>query len=192
MVAVAIAAAAAPGSARGDEALLRGPYPFARDNLLAGRVLIAKGSGQTPGGTKLAVDYGYKLTDGAVPAWLALAINFQHAGCQSSSSTGDCGQGGTTVFETLGGVRWSLATPIPLVPYVAALAGLVFAFPDGADAAAGVTGRVAAGATYFFYDWFGIGAQVGISLGHLAYDATLPGSRTYSVFDVGGGVDLAF
>jgi hypothetical protein len=31
-----------------------------------------------------------------------------------------------------------------------------------------------------------------VSLGHLGYDSTVPGSRTYSVLDLGGGVEFMF
>jgi hypothetical protein len=83
-------------------------------------------------------------------------------------------------------------TPLPLVPYVGAAAGLVFAFPNGASAASGVTFRAVGGANYFFFDWLGVGGQVGYSLGALNYDSTFMGSHTYAVLDFGAGLVFQF
>ena len=52
--------------------------------------------------------------------------------------------------------------------------------------------RGVGGANYFFFDWLGLGAQVGLSLGSIDYDSTFTGSHTYSVLDVGGGVEVQF
>ena len=83
------------------------------------------------------------------------------------------------IVETMAGVKWKFATPIPLVPYLQGNAGLVFAFPNGATDALGVAIRAAGGANYFFFDWLGLGIQVGVSVGHIDYDATFHGSHTY-------------
>ena len=96
------------------------------------------------------------------------------------------------MFETFGGVKWAFATPLPLVPYVGAVGGLAFAFPSGASAASGLMIRAIGGANYFFYDWLGLGGQVGYSLGSLNYDSTFMGSHTYAVLDIGGGLILQF
>jgi len=183
---------AAGGAARAQENLLHGPHPFLADNELDAHVLVATGLGDAMSGAKLAVDYGYKLWGGAVPFGLDLALNVQHANCANNTAAVSCdGQTGT-VFETLAGVKWKFATPIPLVPYFSAQAGLAYAFPNGADAAAGFMVRGVGGANYFFFDWFGLGAQIGLSLGNIDYDSTFTGSHTYSVLDVGGGVELQF
>jgi hypothetical protein len=192
-MAVAVAVALATGSpARADENLLHGPHPFIKDNELALHVLIASGSGDSMSGGKLAVDYGYKLTGGWIPLWLALALNVQRGGCNQSPSLGACGQNSGDMFETLAGVRWAFATPIPLVPYVGGLGGLAFGFPNGASAGAGLMARAVGGANYFFFDWLGVGAQVGFSIGSLNYDNTFTGSHTYQLFDVGGGLVFQF
>jgi hypothetical protein len=183
--------ALAAASARANENVLHGPQPFLRDNELAAHVLIAKGYGDSPGGGKLALDYGYKVVGGTIPTWLALAVNIQRSDCMSGTSL-SCGPQGGSVFETLGGLRWQFATPIPLVPYISGAVGVVFAFPEIGHAAAGFTGRVVGGANYFFFDWFALGGQVGVSLGHLGYDSTVPGSHTYSVLDLGGGAEFMF
>jgi hypothetical protein len=52
--------------------------------------------------------------------------------------------------------------------------------------------RGVGGANYFFYDWLGLGGQVGYSLASLDYDRTFMGSHTYAVIDVGGGLIFQF
>jgi hypothetical protein len=186
------ALAAIAGAARADENLLRGPHPFRRDNQISAHVLVASGRGDSMSGTKLAFDYNYKLTGGWTPLWLDLGLNVQHAACSSSPTAAACRANTGDVFETFGGVKWAFATPLPLVPYVGAVGGLAFAFPNGASAASGLMIRVVGGANYFFYDWLGLGGQVGYSLGSLDYDSTFTGSHTYAVLDIGGGLTLQF
>jgi len=187
-----VAIAASAGSARADDNLLRGPHPFRRDNQISAHVLVASGHGDSMSGTKLAFDYNYKLTGGWSPLWLDFGINAQHAACNSSPTAAPCTTNTGDVFETFGGVKWTFAMPLPLVPYVGALGGLAFAFPNGASAASGLMIRGVAGANYFFYDWLGLGGQVGYSLAGLNYDNTYPGSHTYAVLDVGGGLVFQF
>jgi hypothetical protein len=187
-----LAGGAAPGAAQAQENLLHGPHPFLKDNELDAHVLVATGLGDSMGGAKLAVDYGYKLWGGIVPFGLDLAINVQHATCADMQPSAACRIDTGTLFETLAGVKWKFATPIPLVPYMVTQAGLAFSFPNGADAAAGFMVRAVGGANYFFFDWFGLGAQVGFSLGSLDYDASFSGRHTYAVFDLGGGVEFQF
>jgi hypothetical protein len=180
------------GRARADENLLRGPYPFRRDNQVSAHVLIASGRADTMSGTKLAFDYDYKLTGGWIPLWLDLGVNAQHGACNQAQGAASCDQSTGDVFETLAGVRWMFATPLPLVPFVGASGGLAFAFPNGASAASGVMIRAVGGANYFFFDWLGLGGQVGYSLGSLNYDSTFMGSHTYAVLDLGGGLIFQF
>jgi hypothetical protein len=192
IAAAAGVALASSTPARADENLLHGPHPFIKENELAVHVLVASGGGDSMSGGKLTFDYGYKLTGGWVPLWLNFGLNVQRGGCNQSPSLGACGQNSGDLFETLAGVRWAFATPIPLVPYVGGAAGLVFAFPNGASAGAGLIARAVGGANYFFFDWLGFGAQVGVSLGSIGYDSTFAGSHTYQVFDVGGGLVFQF
>jgi hypothetical protein len=191
VIVVAISGAIA-GSARADENLLRGPHPFRKENQISAHVLIGNGQGDTMNGTKFAFDYNYKLTGASIPLWLDLGVNAQLGGCTQATGTAACTVKSGDVFETLGGVRWTFATPIPLVPYAGAVGGLVFAFPNSASAATGVVVRAVGGANYFVFDWLGGGVQVGYSLGTIGYDATFPGSHTYAVLDFGGGVVLQF
>jgi hypothetical protein len=186
------ALAALPRPARADEILLRGPYPFRKDNQVSAHVLVASGRSDSISGTKLAFDYNYKLTQGWIPLWLDFGLNVEHGACNQAQGASACGQDTGDVFETLAGVRWAFATPIPLVPFVGASAGLAFAFPNGASAASGVMIRAVGGANYFFYEWLGLGGQVGYSLGSLNYDSTFAGSHTYAVLDLGGGLIFQF
>lgn len=192
MLAAIAAIAALGGSARADENLLHGPHPFRRDNQISAHVLVASGGGDTMSGTKLAFDYNYKLTGGWNPLWLDLGVNAEHGPCSQAQGTAVCGQDSGDVFESLAGVRWAFATPLPLVPFVGGAAGLAFAFPNGASAATGLMIRVVGGANYFFFDWLGLGGQVGYSLGSLNYDKTFTGSHTYAVLDFGGGLIFQF
>jgi len=193
MLFAALAAVAALGGpARADENLLRGPHPFRRDNQVSAHVLVASGRDDSMSGTKLAFDYNYKLTSGWIPLWLDLGLNVEHGACNQAQGAAACGPDTGDVFETLAGVRWTFATPIPLVPFVGATGGLAFAFPNGASAASGVMIRAVGGANYFFFDWLGLGGQVGYSLGHLDYDSTFMGSHTYAVLDLGGGLIFQF
>ena len=72
-------------------------------------------------GAKLALDYGYKLTGGAVPFWLNLLLNVQHGELRRRHGRRRRATARPAPsFETLAGVKWKFATPIPLVPYVKA------------------------------------------------------------------------
>ena len=186
------ALAAMAGPARADENLLRGPFPFRKDIQVSAHVLIGTGQGDTMSGTKLAFDYNYKLTGGLIPLWLDLGVNAQLGGCTTTTAAAACTSNTGDVFETVGGVRWTFAPPIPLVPYMGAVGGLVFAFPNSAAAATGALVRVVGGANYFVFDWLGGGVQIGYSLGAIGYDSTFVGSHTYAVLDIGGGVTFQF
>ena len=184
-----------PSVARAEENqnLLHGPHPFLKDNELSVHALIGEGQGDALSGAKLELGYGYKLTGGAAPFWLNLLLSFEHSGCNPESGGTDACAGVTgDIVETMAGMKWKFATPVPLVPYLQGNAGLVFAFPNGATDALGLAIRAAGGANYFFFDWLGLGIQVGVSLGRIDYDATFHGSHTYSVVDFGGGVEFQF
>jgi hypothetical protein len=179
-------------TARAEENLLHGPHPFLKDNELSIHILVAEGQGDALSGAKLALDYGYKLTRGSAPLWLNLEINVEHAGCAPMPGAGTCAIDTGDVVETMVGAKWKFATPLPLVPFVKAAGGLVFAFPNGASDAPGLAIRGAGGVNYFFFDWLGLGVEVGVSVGRIDYDATFQGSHAYSVFDLGGGLEFQF
>ena len=177
--------AGAPRPARADDNMLRGPYPFLKDNALSAHVLLAAGGGNTPGGTKIATDYGYKLRG---LAWLDLQLNYQHAGCHSQSGGGtDCDEAAGSIFETLVGLTLKWPTAIPVVPFAKAAVGLAYAFPTGGANGFGPAARVGGGANYFFFDWLGLGAEIGVSAGHLS---SAPSG--YTLLDFGGGLELQF
>lgn len=167
-----------------EENMLRGPHPFRKDNELSAHMLLSAGGDNTPNGGKLALDYGYKLQG---PVWLNLQLSSQRAACRSQSGVGTCAGPAGTVYETLAGVKLKWPTAIPIVPFVKAAAGLAFSFPDGLSNGWGLAGRVGGGANYFFFDWLGLGIEVGFSAGYLT-----TAKPAYSVFDVGGGLEFQF
>jgi hypothetical protein len=182
--ALGLLALLAAGSARAEDNMLRGPHPFLKDNELSAHVLLVAGSGGTPGGTKIAADYGYRLSG---PAWLDLQLNYQHAACHTPSGAPTCDEASGSVFETMAGIKLKWATPIPVVPYVKGAAGLAFAFPNRAGNSMGLAVRGGAGANYFFFDWFGLGAELGYSVGHLS-----SADSHYAELDFGGGLEFQF
>ena len=169
---------------RADDNLLRGPHPFLKQNELSAHVLLAAGGASTPNGTKVAADYGYRLSG---PVWLNLQLNFHHAICRTPSGGTNCMEPSGSVFETLAGVKLKFATAIPVVPFVKGGAGLAFAFPDGAGNGLGPAVRAGGGANYFFFDWLGLGAEIAFSAGHLS-----TAKSSYSVLDFGGGLEFQF
>jgi hypothetical protein len=188
-----VAALLLPSAARAEENLLHGPHPFLKDNELSVHALIGEGQGDALSGSKLELGYGYKLTSGQAPFWLNLLVSFEHSGCNPApGGAGDCPSVTGDIVESMAGAKWKIGTPIPLVPYLQTNVGLVFAFPNGATDAMGFAWRVAGGANYFFFDWLGIGGQVGFSLGWIDYDSTFNGSHTYSIVDFGGGLEFQF
>jgi hypothetical protein len=178
----ATALAAAP--ARANDNLLHGPHPMSNGNALSAHVMLAKGGGATPGGTKLALDYGYKLR---APVWLDLAFDYQRSTCHSQSGSPVCSQATGDVFETLAGVAMKWPTAIPIVPYVRAALGFAFEFPQSGSNGWGLAGRAAGGANYFFFDWLGVGAELGVSFGYLSTP-----DPHYSILDFGGGLEFQF
>jgi len=184
LLAALAVAALVPASARAEDNMLRGPHPFLKDNELSAHVQLVAGIGNTPGGTKIAADYGYRLIG---PAWLNLQVNYQNATCRSQSANAMCDQHTGSVFETLAGIKLKWATPIPLVPYVKGGVGLAYAFPDGGSNTMGVAARGGAGAAWFFFDWLGVGAEFGYSVGSMSL-----AGQSYAEIDFGGGLEFQF
>jgi hypothetical protein len=184
---LALAALALPARARaatdGDN-MLRGPHPFRRDNELSAHMLLAAGGSNTPNGGKLALDYGYKLRG---PVWLNLQLNWQSASCQSPGGGNNCTSPAGQVYETLVGAKLKWRTAIPIVPYIKGGVGLAYAFPVGASNGWGLAARAGGGASYFIFDWLGLGLELGFSLGHLT-----TAKSSYSVMDFGGGLEFQF
>jgi hypothetical protein len=187
IAALGSALGAAPATARAaEENVLRGPHPFLKDNEVSLHLLLAGGLGDSWGGTKVAIDYGYHLSG---PTWLNLQLNFQKGTCPLFSSS--C-VGSGTVFETLAGGKWKFPTELPLVPYAKAAVGLIYLFPDQARSAVGLALRIGGGINYFFFDWLGLGLEVGMSLGQGFFDASYTAGHGYAILDLGGGVEFQF
>jgi len=181
-LALAVTAAAPGAVARADDNLLRGPHPFLKENELSAHLLVANGVGDSAAGAKLGLDYGYRLGG---PNWLNLQLNMQLGSCHQPCNS-------TKAFETIAGGKWKFATGIPVVPYGKAGGGFIFVFPGTAQSAVGLTARVGGGASYFLYDWLGLGVEANLSLGRVSYDASVMTNHGYTIFDVGGGVELQF
>jgi hypothetical protein len=182
---VVATATAAPARAE-EENLLRGPHPFLRDNELSAHFLLAAGAGDSWSGTKLALDYGYRL---GRPIWLNLQLNVERGSCALTS--GSCARSGST-FETMAGGKWKFATESPVVPYLKVAAGLLYLFPEQARSAVGLAMRTGGGVAYFFFDWLGFGLEANLSLGRGFFDSSYVGSHAYVVFDFGGGIEFQF
>jgi hypothetical protein len=175
------------GQARAED-LLAGPYPFLRDNELSVHGGYGAGFGDTFGGPKVVVDYGYKLQHGL---WLDLDFGFLSGVCQSRRDDPACARTGDSA-EVLAGIKWKLRMNVPVVPYAKLLAGVGFQFPDSARSAAGPLVRGGVGATYFLYEWIGVGAEVTAATGHAGYPDGSTLSRALGGLDVTLGAELQF
>jgi hypothetical protein len=172
--------------ARAEENLLHGPHPFLKDNELSAHLLLAEGLGDSWSGTKLGIDYGYRVSN---PAWLNLQLNIQKGTC--TLTPGQCIRSGS-VFETLAGAKLKFGTQSPLVPYVKAAGGLIYLFPQEARSAVGFAVRGGGGVNYFFFDWLGFGVEANLSLGHGFFDSSYTAGHGYAIIDIGGGVEFQF
>jgi hypothetical protein len=178
---------ALPGAARADN-VLRGPYPFLRDNELAIHGGYAAGFGDTFAGPKAAVDYGYKLDAGW---WLDLGASFLSGVCRPHAGSNACARVGDSA-EVLAGVKWKLRMNVPVVPYAKAVAGLAYLFPDGARSGVGPVLRAGVGGHYYFYEWIGVGAELTAAVGHAGYQDSVGLARTLGSLELILGATLAF
>jgi hypothetical protein len=152
------------GSVRAEDLLLRGPHPFNKENFLAFHGGWAAGFGDGPQGPRLQGDFQFRL---GVVTWLDLQMGVLVGDCRGRASP--CGVGTGNAVDILGGFAWNFQTDLPLVPFVRIAAGPIYLFPDGGPRRIGVLLRGGGGAHYFFYDWFGVGAEVSTAWG-LAID----------------------
>jgi hypothetical protein len=178
---------AVAGPARAEE-LLHGPHPFLKQNELSLHGGYGAGLGDTFGGPKAIIDYGFKLDRGL---WLDLGVAFLSGVCRPRADDPVCVRNGDSA-EVLGGIKWKLRMNVPVVPYAKVQAGLGYQFPDGARSALGPVVRVGLGAKYFFYEWIGVGGELTASTGRAAYQDGSTLSRTLGSLDATLGVELQF
>ena len=169
--------------------LLRGPYPFALDNDLALDGGFAQANGWR--GTRASVSYGYAL---AGSLWLALQVDMVGTSERIPRQPADCAACGEvrSYFDVLAGLKYKLRTPIPLIPYAAAVAGPVFLFHERARGAMGIAVRTAVGARYFLYEWFGVGLELGGLLGAAAVDEAAGLDSPLRMVDINLGAQVHF
>jgi hypothetical protein len=171
--------------ARADE-LLAGPYPFLRENELSLHGGYGAGFGDTFGGVKTTIDYGYRLQGGW---WLDLDLGLLSGRCPADAA--GCSRKGDSA-EVLAGAKWKLRMNVPVVPYAKLLGGLAYQFPTAARSASGVMVRGGVGATYFLYEWLGLGAEVTVAAGHAGYADGTTLSRALGALDLTLGAELQF
>ena len=185
VIALASLLAAAPGT--GEDTLLRGPHPFNHENFLSLHAGWGLGFSDAPRGFRLQGDYQFRLSG---PAWLDLQMGVLTGGCRGR--TQPCGAGTGKGVDILAGAAWNFQTSIPLVPYARAAAGPVFLFPEGVRSSVGFLLKGGAGAHYFFYDSFGIGAELTLSWGLAVYDLSAMRSGNLTSLDGNVGVRWHF
>ena len=178
---VLAAALLVPSVARAEENLLHGPHPFLKDNELSVHVLIGEGQGDAlsrrQAGARLWLQAD--LRAGALLAEPARLVRAQRLQSRAGRRRRlprrhrrhrrDHGRRQVEVRER--------RSPGALS------AGRTRAWcsrsPTARRTPRASPSRAAGGANYFFFDWLGLGAQVGFSLGRIDYDATFTGSHTY-------------
>lgn len=183
VAALGLALAAGTGAARADE-LLQGPHPFLRDNELSIHGGFGFGPGDAASGTRAAVDYGLNLGGGL---WFDLQLAYLSGSCDGLSFATRCGPDTGDVAEVLGGFKWKFQMDVPVVPYAKLVVGPLFVLPDRARSAIGLLARGAIGGKYFFYDWLGVGAELGLAFGGAAFrdEDMLSGSVGWVDFALG-------
>jgi hypothetical protein len=170
-----------------EEELLRGPHPFIKDNELALHAGYSGGLGDYVSGLRLQGDYGYRL--GQIP-WFDLQMGVVSGGCQTDAIT--CSKGAGNAVDILAGVAWKFEAKLPIVVHARVDGGPVFLFPDGTRSAAGFLMRGAAGAHYYLYDWFGLGAEIGGAWGLGFFRSAPRHTGNLGSLDASLGVTLQF
>jgi hypothetical protein len=183
----ALALVLAGGPARAEN-MLDGPYPFRLDNELSIHGGYGAGFGDTFGGPKAILDYGYKLNRGV---WLDLDLGLLSGLCRPRVDNAACVRAGDTA-EVLIGIKWKLRMNVPVVPYAKLLGGLAYQFPNSARSAAGPLLRAGVGAKYFFYEWIGVGGEVTVSAGRAGYQDGATLSRALGGLDATLGAEVQF
>lgn len=144
-----------PRVARAEDELLRGPHPFLARNELALHTGYSRGLGDNVHGLRVQGDYTYRL--GRI-TWLDVQMGLVTGSCRGKQV--GCAEGTGNAVDVVAGAAWKLQTRLPLIFHGRAAAGPLFLFPDNSRSAAGFVVRAGAGAHYFFFDWFGVGAEL--------------------------------
>lgn len=177
--------------ASAEETLLRGPYPFRKDNELALRGGFAAGvAASPPVASQARADYGYRMHR---DFWLDIELGFVSGSCNGANLGRNCSGRTGDLASVMGGVKWKLAMDVPVVPYVKVVGGFFYLFPDESPRAFGAGLRPAVGATYFLFEWLGVGLEVGATVARFAgRDPDLDEAAGLGAIDIGLGVELAF
>jgi hypothetical protein len=189
-VCLCAAAASLVGARSGlAEELLRGPYPFRKDNALALWGGYGVGPGDTPSGPRARLEYGFMI-DGSL--WLGLELGLLTSPCSPPAPAPSCGAQSGNLAEVMGGLVYKLQMDIPGVPYAKALAGPIYLFPDDAANALGFGVRAGLGFKYFLFEWLGLGAELGGLLGYAAIEEAAGVSSAVRTIDFLLGAEVAF
>lgn len=174
-------------SAEAEEELLRGPHPFIKDNELTAHVGYSAGLGDNVRGLRVQADYLNRL---AQTLWLDIQMGVVSGSCRTDQVA--CTSGTGKSVDILGGAAWKFQTNLPIVPYAKVALGPTFLFPDKTRSAAGLLVRGGAGAHYFLYDWFGVGAEVSASWGVAFFAADSHRTGSLGSVDATVGAALQF
>lgn len=172
---------------RAEEELLRGPHPFVKENQVSIHTGYSLGMGDNAQGMRVQGDYTYRLSQ---RVWLDIQMGLVPGTCKTRETV--CTKGSGDAVDILGGAAWKFQTNLPIVPYARLNLGTIFLFPDHSHSAWGLLMRGSAGAHYFLYDWFGLGAEIGASVGKVYYSAGERTSAGVGSLDANLGVALQF
>jgi hypothetical protein len=171
--------------------LLRGPHPFARQNVLTGGAGFAVANQFH--GLRAGVGYGYEL---AGSLWFDLRLDVIDADGGNAAeriypACTNCGKV-ETFASVQGGLSYRLRANVPVIPYAALTAGPIYLFNRNARGAIGMAARSSIGARYYLYDWLGFGVELAGLLGSAALDEAAGMSSTVAIFDLGISAEFQF
>jgi hypothetical protein len=174
-------------SAHAEEEMLRGPHPFIRDNELDLHAGYSAGLGDSIRGLRVQGDFSYRLGQ---LTWLDLQMGVVSGSCRTKAIA--CGNGTGDSVDIVAGAAWKFQTALPIVVHARVDGGPVFLFPDSARSSVGFLVRGAAGAHYFLFDWFGLGAEVGAAWGVAHFRASPGHTGNFGSLEATVGVALQF
>jgi hypothetical protein len=172
-------------SARAEDELLRGPHPFIKDNELTLHAGYSDGLGENARGLRVQGDYSYRLGQ---TLWFDIQIAVVNGRCHVNDTT--CSTGQANAADIVSGAAWKFQTNLPVVPYVKVDGGPIFLFPESTRSVFGLLARGGIGAHYYFFDWFGVGAEFTSSVG--LFFPNSGSTRAIGSLDANLGVALQF